>query len=972
MTFRIRDAQGAALRCAQTARLMCAGLQKRGETAIFDRQHLRVISTDPAGHSWTYELGARGQVEAITTPMGRVSRMRFDDRGRIEELSEPGGRHTHVPCDEAGAPTRFERNGVEFARFAWDGSHTNCSAEFWDGSTSRFSGTPEGKPLRYTNRLNHVTRFDYGEAGRLVALRDARGQVTRFERNAADLPAVTRHADGRVESLTYLAHDTVALAQDAAPILEMQLDARGQPLAASYADGSAYSLTYDDKGRLTSAEGPHGATSYEYDGAGKLLRETCGDQSFAFEYDARGQLAAMLYPDGTRAQFSYDPDRRLAHARWGEASIECGYDSNERGRSLTTPRLRTQVDFDAAGKPTRIGVSEVATRRALFETAFQHDAQGRLVTKRDSLCGERRFSYDAESQLLGVADERGLWRETFGYDPAGNRTFTSGYNVELAQGNRLLKQGDVACEYDSRGNVVKLDAHGESWRFAYDLRNQMVEAHGPLGRTEFKYDALGRRIEKRTGDHCTRYVWCGEQVTREIITTSAGDSVRDYLYYPGTYEPLALRVDGRIYYYHNDHLATPQRLTDEQGQVAWAADYAAFGFAHVTLELVENPLRLPGQYADVETGLHYNRFRYYSPALGRYLSVDPVGLLGGHNLYLYANNDPVNASDPLGLFSWGALGAAVVGGVAAAALVATSPFWGPIAVVGVGALAVGAVIGVGIAEYQSIGNFCSECFWKGALDAAPEAFAIGLGLGVVTALCAPLGAALIVGGAIYGTYALFDAHFGWSGGKPFDQMTDEEKSEHLGGLVGGTVAGIAGGLVGGLGAGAVRHARGGRGTAGRTPPAEERAGPIEDVPGDDRPTVPDRPPPKDPNAPKDPKGSKYEGETAEMTERGRRYDDRHTIDYDDPATLESRRVVANENGDLVFAEDGRPVNGKGNYIMDKDGNVYFDETSESPTPPGAPERKHSSMTGKGDPAGAGQMEVENGRVKHINDSSGHY
>ena len=100
--------------------------------------------------------------------------------------------------------------------------------------------------------------------------------------------------------------------------------------------------------------------------------------------------------------------------------------------------------------------------------------------------------------------------------------------MEQAPGNRLVRQGDVECAYDSRGNVVELQAHGESWRFVYDLRNQLIEAHGPLGRTEFRYDAFGRRIEKRTGDQCTRYVWCGEQLTRELITTSAGESVRDY------------------------------------------------------------------------------------------------------------------------------------------------------------------------------------------------------------------------------------------------------------------------------------------------------------------------------------------------------------------------------------------------------------------------------------------------------------
>ncbi len=903
MTFRIRDAQSDALRCEQTARLMCAGLAQKGESAIFEHQSRQVRSTDPAGHRWTYQLAGRGKVEAITTPLGRVCRMRFDDRGRIEEYVDPSGRHTQIPCDEQGAPTRFVRNGVEFVRFSWDAPHTSCSAQFWDGTAARFFQTEEGKPQQYSNRLNHVITVDYDDTGQVSALNDPLGQQTQFTRDELGRPSTTRHSDGRVEAADYPAPDTIALNQDSLPIVQMQLDSRGQPLAANYADGKNYSLTYDDAGRLTLAEGPEGVCSYEYSEEGRLLSETTGDQKFTFEYDARGLLAVTQYPDGTRAEFTYDPDRRLSHARWGGASISFGYDSSERGRSLTTPRLKTQVDFASSGKPTRINVSDVATQGSAFETVFEHDVQGRLVTKRDSNYGEKRFSYDAESQLLGVADEQGQWRETFGYDAAGNRSFTSGYNVNVAKGNRLLAQGDTQCEYDSRGNLVELKTHGAIWRFTYDLRNLMVEAHGPMGRTEFKYDALGRRIEKRTGDRSIRYVWCGEQITREIVTTSEGESARDYLYYPGTYEPLALRVDENIYYYHNDHLATPQRLTDEQGQVVWAADYAAFGFAYVTVATIENPLRLPGQYADTETGLHYNRFRYYSPLLGRYLSVDPVGLLGGHNLYLYANNNPINDTDPLGLFSWGALGAAVVAGAAAAALVVFAPAVATVAVVAIGALALGAVIGVGISEYQSIGHFCWPCFWKGAKAAAPAAFGIGLLVGVAAVLCPPLGAALIVGGAIYGTYALFDAHFGWSGGKPFDQMTDKEKSEHLGGLAGGTVAGIAGGLIGGYGAGAlVRAFRGPTPTTGEgettKPTTGDGEGQSEVAPGGSH-------PPPDPalteacGPPQDPVFVRNQSEIAPI-DSARVAKPGQPMELD-PNVTDRYLYVVNEDGSITYA-----------------------------------------------------------------------
>jgi RHS repeat-associated protein len=81
----------------------------------------------------------------------------------------------------------------------------------------------------------------------------------------------------------------------------------------------------------------------------------------------------------------------------------------------------------------------------------------------------------------------------------------------------------------------------------------------------------------------------------------------------------------------------------------WSADYLPFGKASVTIGTVGNDLRFAGQYYDSETGLHYNYHRYYDPKLGRYLRADPIGLLGGINLYQYASANPINASDPFGL-----------------------------------------------------------------------------------------------------------------------------------------------------------------------------------------------------------------------------------------------------------------------------------------------------------------------------------
>lgn len=91
------------------------------------------------------------------------------------------------------------------------------------------------------------------------------------------------------------------------------------------------------------------------------------------------------------------------------------------------------------------------------------------------------------------------------------------------------------------------------------------------------------------------------------------------------------------------------------------------------------PAPLPGQYFDEETGLCFNRSRYYSPELGRYVSEDPIGLLGGHNLYLYCGNDPINRSDPRG-FWWKAAVSVLLSVAAAAGTVALLTLTAPVSV----------------------------------------------------------------------------------------------------------------------------------------------------------------------------------------------------------------------------------------------------------------------------------------------------
>ncbi|MFZ2629957.1 MAG: RHS repeat-associated core domain-containing protein [Desulfosalsimonadaceae bacterium] len=203
--------------------------------------------------------------------------------------------------------------------------------------------------------------------------------------------------------------------------------------------------------------------------------------------------------------------------------------------------------------------------------------------------------------------------------------------------------------------MTKKVVAGVVTRFVYNMEDRLSQVwSGEAGSgdliAEYYYDPFGRRLWKQVGAARTVFHYSDQGLIAEY--DGAGNEVRAYGYKPGsqwTTDPLFMKTGGRYYFYHNDHLGTPQKMTDVSGAVVWSAKPESFGEATVEVATVENNLRFPGQYYDNETGLHYNLNRYYLPDTGRYGSADPVGLQGGINFYSYCLNDPLNLTDTMGL-----------------------------------------------------------------------------------------------------------------------------------------------------------------------------------------------------------------------------------------------------------------------------------------------------------------------------------
>ncbi|MBI5559212.1 MAG: RHS domain-containing protein [Deltaproteobacteria bacterium] len=351
------------------------------------------------------------------------------------------------------------------------------------------------------------------------------------------------------------------------------------------------------------------------------------------------------------------------------------------------------------GYDQRYQLTSLAHGSAL-DLAYSYDNAGNIIAIADNLdvTRDQTLVYDSQYRLAEATDVLGM--VSYSYDQVGNRlsrTSDSGVSetYEYAAGtNRLQK---ISGSINKR---IAYDETGKPVLMAGDIPN-------PVPAADYVSNGLGQRILKTVNGVTTVFHY---DQSGNLMAESAGDGTlkRAYVYLDGlrlATIDIALSGPAQIYYHHNDHLGAPQRLTDATGAVVWQADYDPFGQAVVDpASTVVNNFRLPGQYFDAETGLHYNWHRYYDPQTGRYLSPDPIGLAGGINLYTYVGGNPVNYIDPWGLRyaeSWGAGGAAVGGSIALGGSIVVDAATGGLNILATpsevaGGMALGGTIGYGL------------------------------------------------------------------------------------------------------------------------------------------------------------------------------------------------------------------------------------------------------------------------------------
>jgi RHS repeat-associated protein len=365
--------------------------------------------------------------------------------------------------------------------------------------------------------------------------------------------------------------------------------------------------------------------------------------------------------------------REVARKLAGGGVVESAYDVMGR-LAQRTVRSPLTVASVGAHQPDWIGRRDDGVTATTF---YRYDADGELVAKVDRDRGTTGYQYDPVGQLLAAIPDKAR-AEIFRYDPTGNPSEGSGDQAArvYGPGNRLLRRGDTDYEWDAHGRLVGKTVHtpegGRTWRYQWG-GGMLRSATTPEGHVvEFAYDSFARRVSKRvlTRDGLawktvsrTRFVWEGDVLSHEIREHAAadGDPVieeRFYAFSDDGLQPQAQGIRSRRgdswEHYVNDSGGRPEHLIDGTGRVKLACERSVWGAA--TPEQARRvPFALPGQYLDEETGLAYNRFRYYDCEVGLFRSTDPLGLPGGLNTYRYASN-PVGWADPMGLAPMAVIG----------------------------------------------------------------------------------------------------------------------------------------------------------------------------------------------------------------------------------------------------------------------------------------------------------------------------
>jgi RHS repeat-associated protein len=587
-------------------------------TYTYDPVHNRIASvTDPLNHTTTFQYDALGNLTTVTNPLNHATGMTYTSSGQLASITDPLN-HT----------TSFSYSAGDLA------SITDAL-----GRTVSFANDAAGRVVAVTDALGNTTRTTYDALDRVATRTDARGAQVSFAYDANSNLTSFTDARSNVTAFAYDTRNRIITKTDALTQAETyQYDPAGNLKFVTDRKAQVRGFTYDALGRRTQAG--FGATS---------TTSPVYDSTIAYTYDAGNRVTQMV--DSANGTISRQYDARfdtLTQETTPQGTVDYVYDTAGR-RSSMTPSGGTQVTYtyDNANRLTQIA-------QGSSSASFAYDAASRRTTLTLANGISVSYGYDNADQVTSIEYRDSastlLGDLTYGYDLAGRRTSMggsfarTGLPAALASAtydanNRLTNWGGAALSHDANGNLLGFQGKTYAW----NSRDQLASISGAAS-ASFAYDAVGRREGRTISGTGRQFLYDGLNPVQE----RSGGSVSANILTGLGIDEFFKRTEGtNVEHYLTDALGSTLRLTD--GSAAKLVDYSYEPYGETSADASSgNAFQYTGREND-GTGLYYDRARYYDPVLKRFISEDPIGLLGGINLYSYVGGNPITKIDPSGL-----------------------------------------------------------------------------------------------------------------------------------------------------------------------------------------------------------------------------------------------------------------------------------------------------------------------------------
>lgn len=614
-------------------------------TLSYDKDGNLTEVADSRGNVLRYRYDRIGRCLRVTNPKGAEQVRKYDLVGRVVEVEDFDGNHIFLTYDGIDNLVEY-RDNLQQVEYRYAGMWKLTSRRDSRGVVAfRYDG--EERLRKVINERRQCYDFDLDNTGNVISEVGFDGKRRIYKRDIAGrgvsekLPSGTEReyeydAASRVTRVSYVTTDEpdqtyqygisgrLVEAVRGESRVEFTYNTLGLPVTET-TDGETITRTYDKVGQILSLQSTLGADlKYERNEYGELVgfkaSDGCGEDGGAWHsehrYDTLGFEVERMLPGGVVRSFAYDNIGRLVDAR-------------------TRKDARTRH-----------------MRRYCWGVA------DRLLSTEDSKRGTTRYGYTPNGQLefAEYPDGTQQWRKS---DILGNLYPDPDCTIRrFLKGGVMEQDGKWHYEYDKDGNLTEryigsgkwLDGKKEHWRYRWNADGSLAKVIRPDGEeVGFTYDALGRRLSKTFGTVVTRWLWNGnvplhqwkQQRTYlhryERWETDEKRHARTlWLFDEESFVPAAMIKEGKTYSILTDHLGTPTETYDTEGNEVWSR---VLDFNGNVIEETGNkgmiPFLFQGQYYDRETELAYNRFRYYSPQIGMYVSQDPIGLAGGICLYNY-------------------------------------------------------------------------------------------------------------------------------------------------------------------------------------------------------------------------------------------------------------------------------------------------------------------------------------------------